>query len=769
MSTWHIQLKGRVQGVGFRPFVYQTAEKWKILGWVSNGSDGVHIRFNATRDVAVELLEFLQKDAPKLSLVNHASIEEIPDERFDRFEIRESLNLGKTDLLITPDLAMCEDCRIEIQRNKDRRFRYAFTTCTHCGPRYSIMEEIPYDRGRTSMAQFEMCPDCAAEYENPKDRRHYAQTNSCPQCAINLYWIKGEVEGDPIKSTVELLRKGKIVAVKGIGGFLLLGDASQLRVAIKMRQRKNRPFKPFGMMAPNIKWVKTHCRLRSEEEEAMTSVEAPLVLLKFKDSLRDQVMVNEIIPGLDRAGFMLPYTPLFEMIMQEFGRPVIATSANVSGSPIVFKDDQALKELKTITNYILSNDREIIQPQDDSVMSFTENGQKIIHRRSRGMAPSFTKGVVSFSDGSLATGAALKSSYAMSQKSKVLISQFHGNTESLIAQESYVHSLQSMKPLLGFGLKKVISDRHPDYFTTHFAHELGRKHKVEHVTVQHHLAHFGAVLGENDIIGCERPVLGVIWDGTGYGLDGAIWGSEFFMFDHCGFSRIGHLKYFPHLSGDRMATDPRIALAAIGIGSETLEKRVGSIMPRSELTILKTIAKSRKLRSSSMGRLFDAAACLLGFDRMNSFEGEAAIWLQQLAESSHRSGLDHYPVFLYENGLDPKALLAEMEKDRRRGTANSAIAYRFHLTLVEWIRDVADGQNAKEVAFSGGVFQNGLLCDLITADLSKDYALYFHDELSPNDENVAYGQLVIQSLKGRYTLQHSDEHKSKLDVLSHTG
>jgi hydrogenase maturation protein HypF len=559
ISTWHIHLEGQVQGVGFRPFVYQLAKKLKINGWVNNSVDGVHIEFNAQEALAKIFYQRIFSDAPELSKIISHRFKESPAIIYDEFTISSSNNEGYPVLLISPDFGMCKGCCEEIADEKNRRFRYAFTTCTQCGPRFSIIRQLPYDRENTAMDVFPMCSRCDAEYNDPMNRRHFSQTNSCPDCAVSMKLIDSKqniIEADQaeiISQICEFWNNGKIVAIKGIGGYLLTCDASNRNTIQQLRIRKHRPRKPFALMSSGISLLQKEVHITDSEKTELLSVAAPIVLLQLKEHTNTKLALSEIAPGLSKIGIMLPYTPLYQLLLKQFAKPIVATSGNISNAPIVYSDDIAVKELNTMADYILVHDREIIAPQDDSVVKYSSYEQKkIMLRRARGFAPLYINKNLSLTETTvLATGALLKSSFTLLHQQNIHISQYLGNTDNYDAQINFDQTFHHYLNLLHARPQVILIDKHPGYFTSQLGEQLAMQWGSKLITVQHHEAHFASVLGEYNLMHETEPVLGVIWDGTGFGNDGHIWGGEFFISYEHAFSRINHFDYFDYFLGDK--------------------------------------------------------------------------------------------------------------------------------------------------------------------------------------------------------------------------
>jgi len=754
ISTWHIHIKGQVQGVGFRPFVYQLAQKFKFKGWVNNTGDGVHIEFNADAVTAKMFYNEVVINAPELSHITSHNIKEVSFVAYEDFQIISSSHLGNPVLLISPDFAMCENCRREISDKTNRRYHYAFTTCAQCGPRYSIIKQLPYDRGNTAMKIFKMCSLCTVEYNDPTNRRHFSQTNSCPDCAVVMKLYdnnKNVIEEDLaniISKICELWQDGKIVAIKGIGGYLLTCDASNENAIKELRSRKNRPAKPFALMFPDINHLQNDVHINEQEEKELQSAAAPIVLLQLKENAQSSLAFTEIGPRLSKIGVMLPYTPLYELLLQKFNKPIVATSGNISNAPIAFKDEEALNGLNTIADYILIHNREIVAPQDDSVAQFTrQSKQRIMVRRARGFAPFYLNEKLSLSKKTvLATGAMMKSSFTLLHQQNIHISQYLGDTGNYDAQKNYENSINHFMQLFHAKPEMILVDKHLGYFSTQLGEQLAKKWNSQLVTVQHHEAHFASVLGEDNLLDEQEPILGVVWDGTGFGNDGQIWGGEFFVYHQHRFSRLAHFDYFNHFLGDKMATEPRLSAFSLCYEMEDATHILHPKFSQAEWNNYNQLIKKNQLKTSSAGRIFDAAASLLGLIDKASFEGEAAMLLEEEALRFFKIELNIPVSWLkndtLKNHLSAQSLMKEIVQKIKEGEDKSEIAAWFHVQLVLAVQSVALKNNYRKICFSGGVFQNGLLIDLLFKMIGKQHQLYFNKELSPNDENTSFGQLI---------------------------
>jgi hydrogenase maturation protein HypF len=749
-----------VQGVGFRPYVYKLALEFQLHGWVNNTMDGVHIEFNASAEKAETFFNFLIENVPKLCVITEHNFFEVERKLFNDFEILQSKNIGPADLLLTSDFAMCPQCKNELNQSRNRRYAYAFTTCTHCGPRYSISRQLPYDRETTTMAEFPMCNACKKEFLDPEDRRYYSQTNSCPDCRIDLQLFDNHQrllslpQDKILDEVVALWKQGKIVAIKGIGGYLLTCDATNNEAIMTLRNRKQRPNKPFALMFPNLEELRTMVVVGAEELKELGSPASPIVLFKCKQTEKSAVIQNAVAPGLDQIGVLLPYTPLYVLLLQKFEKAIVATSGNVTNAPIVYQDEIALEKLSGIADYILVNNREIVIPQDDSVVKYSPlSKQRIVFRRSRGIAPSYINGVLNFpKETLLATGADLKSTLTLMHEGNCFISQFIGDLESFDTQVSYKKMLDHFGQLFNAQPEVMLSDFHPNYYSTRLAESLASHLCIPIEKCQHHIAHFGAVLGENNLIATSEMILGVVWDGTGFGDDGHIWGGEFFIYHNFEFERFTHFEYFPFILGNKMPKEPRISALALCHQIPTAQRLLKGKFSTEEWNVYKVLLKKERiLKSSSLGRIFDAVASLLGLIDHSSYEGEAAMLLENLAwkyiDAHGMNFKNSYVLFNKNVPIIPTQNIMEgVLSDLKNEVDKSQIAAKFHYTLIQIIPKIAEHLNINQIAFSGGVFQNSLLVDMIHHFFHKDLKLYFHKQLSPNDENISFGQLICYQI-----------------------
>lgn len=747
----HLHIQGQVQGVGFRPFVYRLALEMGLKGWVNNGVDGVHIEVCGAFDTVQHFAQRIVTEAPTLARITAVHQQVLLFQTFPDFKIIASESLNTPQLLLTPDFGLCADCKRELHQVSNFRYQYPFITCTNCGPRYSIITGLPYDRPLTTMRDFKMCPTCQAEYHDPLNRRYYAQTNSCPACGIQMQYVEGkngksENNEVALQAAIVALNAGKIVAVKGIGGFLLLADATNASTINLLRQRKQRPSKPFALLYPDLECLASDVIVSAQTGAALQSSVAPIVLLPLQTQPKSGVQLSSVAPGLRRLGVMLPYAPLLELISTALGRPLVATSGNLSHTPIAYTNEQALERLSDIADGLLLHNREIVVPQDDSVLAFSpRQQQKMVIRRSRGLAPTLLLSHFQPQNGLLAMGALLKSTFAFTHQNNLYLSQYLGDLEDFDTQQNYQLTLQHLLKTLQVEPTCILVDLHPAYASSQLGREMAVERGLPVVPIQHHLAHFGAVLAEHDLLEQAEPVLGVIWDGVGLGEDGQIWGGEFFVYLQKQFQRKSHFQYFPYFMGDKMAREPRLAAFAI-LGPDPVLEPKFSAAEWANYQVL--WQKKHVVKTSSMGRIFDAVAALLGIMDVQTYEGEAALRLEELGWTYWQGDNPTPDSYIFDTQPSPQYLLLQIKADLVAGLPINLIAFKFHVSLIELIKTMAKAEQVQGIAFSGGVWQNSLLVDLALSQLSG-FQLYFHQEVSPNDEGIALGQVAVFELQVR--------------------
>lgn len=749
-----VEVTGTVQGVGFRPFVYRLAQTHGLTGWVRNTPAGVTIEVQGGDDALAALLVGLERDAPPLAAVSSVASELVAsNEQESCFEILASGD-GEPRTEVPPDGDVCDDCLRELFDPADRRYRYPFITCTNCGPRYSIITGIPYDRPLTTMAGFPLCVACRAEYDNPADRRFHAQPLACPECGPRLTLLDASgkaIAGDPLAETIRLLCQGAIVALKGVGGFHLAVDASSPSAVQTLRSRKRREDKPFALMFPDLQSVSSAAYSDPLEERLLAGPERPIVLLRKRDTgvgSRTSKVAPEVAPGSSYLGVMLPSTPLHHLILRDFGNPLVMTSGNRSGEPIAFRDEDALQALSGIADAFLCHDRSIRTRLDDSVIRVFR-GNPLFLRRSRGYAPRVVQ-LVQEQPALLAVGAELKGACCFTRGDQAFMSQHIGDMENLETVESLAATVEHLSRLLKIEPQAVAHDLHPDYLSTRFAMQTG----LPAVTVQHHHAHLASCMAENRLNG---PVIGVIFDGTGYGTDGTIWGGEFLVGDYGGFRRAAHFRQVPLPGGDAAVREPyRMALSwcHAALGDAAFDRESIPLTDRSEQErLLLRQMLERGLNSpmtSSCGRLFDAVSALLGLRGIVSYEGQAAIELEAVAESGRTSR--GYPVGIAErmgfHEIDFAPLFIALLDDIRDGASVPDMARSFHSALasasLDVCRRIRDAEGLGRVVLSGGVFQNRLLTEELWGLLTDaDFQVYTHRLVPPNDGGLALGQAMI--------------------------
>jgi|tagenome__1003787_1003787.scaffolds.fasta_scaffold20982640_3 hydrogenase maturation protein HypF len=723
-----ITLRGAVQGVGFRPFVYRMATEMSLTGWVLNSASGLVVEVEGPPEQLRIFEQRIESERPQASVVTVHESQWIGAEGSTGFEIHKSDSDSGKSVNVLPDLATCSDCRAEMFDPANRRFQYPFINCTNCGPRYTIIVDIPYDRPNTTMRDFMLCPECRQEYENPADRRFHAQPNACPVCGPKLDGTIADVRA--------ALLSGEIVALKGIGGFQLLVDARQPAAVARLRVRKHREEKPFALMMPSLDRAREYCEISAAEVELLESQAAPIVLLRPKTGTDIAWNVAHCSPYL---GVMLPYSSLHHLLMQECGFPLIATSGNRSDEPIAIGNDEARERLKDIADHFLLHNRPIVRACDDSVVRLTR-GRAGILRRARGYAPLGIR-VGTDLPPVLAVGGHLKNTVAIAVGRDVFLSQHIGDLETVEARHAMERAIEDLCRLYSFNPEAVVCDLHPDYASTRWAENSG----LPVIGVQHHQAHVAACAAENDVTG---EYLGVAWDGTGYGLDGAVWGGEFFHVQGTQYERIGHLRPFQLPGGDAAVREGWRSAASLlfeTLGAHGLDRHLSDVSSRHSLTDIRKIGTMlardfNVIPTTSVGRLFDGVASLSGLAQQNRFEGQAAMLLEN--EIGDMRTEEAYPL----SGGDWGLLIAEVLRDKDAGVSVPMIAARFHNALVAWILEVAEHVGLKQVVLSGGVFQNRYLTERATAILeSHGFVVHTHQRVPPNDGGIALGQAVIAS------------------------
>ena len=710
-------LYGAVQGVGFRPFVYRLAAEMGLAGWVLNSSAGLVVEVDGAPEELRRFLDRLQAEQPSAAVVLAREVSFLAAAGVTRFEIVASDDASEKSAAVLPDLATCPQCLHELSDTANRRYRYPFTNCTQCGPRYSIILDIPYDRPNTTMRGFTLCPDCLREYTDPADRRFHAQPNACPKCGPRLTMEISEAAAE--------IAAGRILALKGIGGFQLVADARNQEAVARLRRLKHREEKPFALMMPSIEMVREHCLVSTEEARALASAAAPIVLLRplaHASGLAPSVAHNS--PYL---GVMLPYSPLHHLLMRAFPFPLVATSGNLSDEPIAIENEEALRRLGGIADAFLMHDRPVARPCDDSVVRVTR-GRENVMRRARGYAPLPVR-LDRELPPVLAVGGHLKNTVAIAVGRQVFLSQHVGDLDTPEARRAFANAIDDLCRLYRFKPELVACDLHPDYASTRWALASG----LPVVRVQHHHAHAAACAAENAIRG---PYLAVSWDGTGYGSDGTVWGGEIFLAEDNRFERVGHLRQF-RLPGGEAAIKEGWRSEASLLYETFGPQAVGDVVLR------RMIERGVNApRTSSVGRLFDAVASMAGIARQSRFEGQAAMLLERAIDGATIE--EAYPLPQKDGVADWAPLVEAVRRDVERGEARASIAARFHNALAEWIAAAAARSGVRQVALSGGVFQNGYLVERTVALLeNQGFAVYTHQRVPANDGGIALGQAAL--------------------------
>ena len=752
-----VTVRGAVQGVGFRPFVYRLATELGLNGWVSNSPQGVTIEVEGTGSVLRRFLLRLGSEKPPRSFIQSQEHSFLDPVGHIGFSIRESDRSGERSALVLADIATCPDCLHEVFDPTNRRYLYPFTNCTNCGPRYTIIESLPYDRPSTTMRLFGMCPECLKEYEDPYDRRFHAQPNACPRCGPQLELWTGTREvlvgnENALRLAADVVRRGEILAVKGLGGFHLMVDARSEPAVQALRKRKHREEKPLALMYPSLDQVRLDCVVSAVEERLLLSPEAPIVLLQRRKDGGQAGLAPSVAPSNPFLGAMLPYTPLHHILLKDLGFPVVATSGNLSEEPICIDEQEAADRLAGIADAFLIHNRPIVRHVDDSVVRVMA-GREMVVRRARGYAPLPLNNPAGIDTPLMAVGAHLKNAVALSLGENVFVSQHIGDLETAEASDAFRRVTIDLQRLYEAHPAAVICDMHPEYLSAKYASGLG----LPVFKVQHHYAHVASCMAENDLQG---RVLGVSWDGTGYGPDGTVWGGEFLLTDNASFRRVASFKPFRLPGGDKAIREPRrVALGVLFelFGDELFQKEdLRPFIPSPDPHILRRMLE-RNVNcpvTTSAGRLFDAVASLVGLRHSVAFEGQAAMALEfAIGETSCNTlyGFDiidskpdngslpqHRPPMTF----DWSRMVSGVLEDISRMEPVPVIAAKFHNTLCEVIIEVAKRAGEHRVVLSGGCFQNKYLTERSIRRLREEgFRPYWHQRVPPNDGGIALGQV----------------------------
>ena len=785
-------LEGVVQGVGYRPFINRLAAEYKLKGVCWNSTRGLIVEVEGRKERVLVFCRRLEKEHPPLAHIKNISLEFLEPKGYKKFTIKESRFEREQSTLISPDICICNDCLKELFDPKDRRYLYPFVNCTNCGPRFSIIKDIPYDRLFTTMNVFDMCLRCQTEYDNIYDRRYHAQPNSCPECGpqislLNKTGSKMKMPADDIiPRVIKHLLAGKVVLIKGIGGFHVACLASNARAVKRIRKYKNRPFKPLALMAGSIKEIRSFCNISGTEEKLLTGPQRPIVLLRRKDTRSagiknrqnkiDEKICAQIAPNNNYLGFMLPYTPLHYLLMRESCLPILVmTSANAGDEPIIADDKKAVGQLKGLYDYILTYNRRIYNRCDDSIAAVYSN-QPVILRRARGYTPLPLNIEPKLTRQILACGPELKNTFALGKDNYVYMSQHMGDLKTVEALEIYKESISRFKKMFKIKPEIIVSDLHPDYLSSSYARSLPINKKNKY-SVGHHQAHIAACMLEH---GLRRNVIGISMDGTGYGFDEHIWGGEFFIVLKKGrdFKRIGHLKYTPLPGGDAVSHQPwRMALSYLylAFGQEVYNldidfiKKLGYNRVKTVIGMIKSGINSPL--SSSCGRLFEAVGALSGLCQEQTYEAQSAIELEMAADRSQR-GVYSYEFEIKAAGsgtklsksdshaeftIDPALIFKGIVSDIRKGKKTEIIAGKFHNTVVKFCGQACvylrEGTKISGVVLGGGVFQNRLFTEKLIKSLKNNgFEVFMNNQLPPNDGCVALGQVYNAAIISRERL-----------------
>lgn len=783
-----ITISGIVQGVGFRPFLYHLANKYNLKGFCLNNSQGILIEVHG--EMIEAFIQEITTSPPPLSKIEKLTAQTIfTKEAYTDFHIRESVSGETSSALISPDISLCQDCLAELFNPQNRRYRYPFINCINCGPRYSIIRDIPYDRSTTTMASFIMCDTCKKEYHDPGNRRFHAQPNACPACGPHI-WLteKGKYFDDRSNSSYDtaittakrLLKEGAILAIKGLGGFHLVCDATNRHAVKKLREKKRRSHKPFALMAPDISTIQNFCIVSEGERVALEGRVRPIVILK---KIESNLIADAVAPDNKYLGVMLPYTPLHYLLFDSEEvkfTALVMTSGNLSEEPIVVSNNAAIERLSSLADFFLFHDRDIFMRVDDSLVKYKtpkrvsdfapvreaigfksevqypESGIQVI-RRARGFVPA----TIDFEEEMeeiFACGAELKNTFCLTKGNKAILSQHIGDLQNYGALEFFKESLNNLKNIFHVAPRIIAHDLHPDYLSTKFSLEYAKQMNIPDtriMPVQHHHAHIVSCMAEYNI---HREVIGVAFDGTGYGPDGNMWGGEFLIAKRGSFARKAHLQHIAMPGGDRAAKEPwRMAIAYL---YETFGDTMFDIQPSffkrfsgKDIDIIVTMIKKgiNSPRTSSTGRLFDAISSLLQIRDRITFEAEAAIQLEMIADGIHEKELQPYPYQLIHGNpvtIDLKPLIKSIGEDINKGVEAAIIAANFHDTLANIIVKIShmikEECGLRDVVLSGGVFQNELLLNLAIGYLEKEgFTVWHHKKIPPNDGGISLGQAVV--------------------------
>ncbi len=750
-----IIVKGIVQGVGFRPFVYKLAIEYSLKGFVANNSRGVIIEVEGSRQALDNFIKHMENRPPMGAKIKEIICEDIPKRDFKTFVISPSQKQDKKEAFIPPDIATCFDCIKELFDIRDRRFRYPFTNCTNCGPRYTIIKDIPYDRPATTMNKFPMCDKCRGEYDNPLDRRFHAQPNACPACGPSIEILDREGNklnpSDPFRFIAERIKEGATLVLKGLGGFHLVCDARNDTAVEKVRILKRRRDKPLAVMVPSMEHARKLVILTEKDEEILNGPEAPIVIAEKKENADISTL---IAPRLNEIGIMLPYTPLHHILLKEFDGPLVMTSGNPRGSPIICRNEEATATFNSTVDYFLLHNRDIHIRIDDSVVRTVKNSVQIL-RRARGYTPFPVDTGFKSSKTVLALGGMLKATFTFLRGDGAIMSQYIGDLSNAENLDFYLQVLEHIRKLYNFRPDVIVCDLHPDYPTTTIGEELCSRFNCRLIRVQHHISHLASAAAEHKFY---KNFIGISFDGTGYGLDKNIWGGEVFWGTITGLQRMAHIDYFPLPTGDKGIEEPwRITISfLLHILKDKISENEWVITHKKHLPVesfLKVLTSLKHPMTSSAGRLLDSVASLLNIRHRITYEGQAAIELEAIA-SSHEDSFYSDPIIQDGLNFNPYALIEAVLSDQKRGVNVDIISARVHNTLARWISRIAsiirEEKETNHVVLSGGVFQNKYLLGKTLKLLEEDnFKVIFNSVIPINDGGISFGQAIIGAMESK--------------------
>jgi len=738
INTIFVEVKGIVQGVGFRPFVYNLAIKNNLTGWVNNDDRGVNIVLQGSLENIENFLNTLKKSPPPLAKIDSIETKNIKNKNYQKFEIKKSETTSSKTTIISPDMAICDDCIKDINDKNNFRYNYALTNCTNCGPRYSIIKTVPYDRANTSMDRFEMCPKCANEYKDPSNRRYHAQPVSCEKCGPkialfdNLNNLLFE-DNEAIEKIALKINQGEIVAIKGMGGFHLICDATNDKTVLSLRKRKNRPSKPFAVMFKDIDQLKNYANITKKEEQIINSKEKPITLVKAKKSS----LSSFVAPNIDRLGCFIAYTPLHIILFKYLKNPIIATSANLSDEPIIREKDEIIEKLSNVVDYILDYDRKIINSCDDSVVQVVNNDISIL-RNARGYAPTSLKIKNKIDKKILALGANQKSTIALAFEDNLVLSPHIADLNSITSIEYFQRTIETFKRFYDFTPDLIVCDKHPTYESTKWA----LKQNVKVVQIQHHYAHVLSTMAEYNL---DEDILAFSFDGTGYGDDKNIWGGEVFLANKKSYKRVNHFNYFRLIGGEKSIKEPRRVALSFLFDNFSLDEILALDNPttnafsKNEIKLFHTIWQKglNAPLTSSVGRIFDAIASLSGILQKQNYEGETGLQIEQFYNKNIK---ESYPFSIKNEIIDIKGAIKEIIKQKDK----QQICSKFINMLIDIILTISRKYDLP-IVLTGGVFQNKTLLEAVCKKLDDENKKYYYSKKIPlNDGGIALGQLYSQ-------------------------